>query len=813
MPVTYLPPVQRFDDGSTLAQNADGTYTSTPATDGATTSQATSAEPASTNNAQSLSSAIDNVAGSVKSSVSSALSNLLPSSLNGLLGGDISGALGNLLASSLKAPVPTGIIPNPLHQFASSSYALSLWWMDVQDNNIMTSGDVGTGTNYNPGPNSYVIAEDSGLYPNRRLPTQLGLNYNIQDVNFETVVGLNSKSKSSNMTTGTMTIVEPYGVTFLDSLVRASGMSGTYQNYTEQPYMLQIDFTGYDDNGDPVPSSQTDIYRKRFPIKINTMTIDVTGQGAEYKLSFTPTGHIAYTEKEISTVPKDLTITVDTVGNFFTAFENAINAFWQIEAQDKKTQYPDTIKFNIDPAIAKCTILYNKQMDISQANPDSKKIDLSKGNFSIPAGTQIQEIITRVIQQSDYITGQLGLDKQNDKPSDVQTSESQVLNAFKTTVQTKYGSFDNVTNKYAKTYTYSILQYNVYDAKHPSAPTMTDPRPYVVKDYNYLYTGKNVDILDLKIHFDSTFYTAVNSYPNQVAATNATASTAIDSLLAAGTNLLLSPQLLGSLGVIPGLGQVANLTPNKFKNIVGDQRQTVGLNTIKNPSAQVGANVMNSLYTNQMQEMVNVDLTILGDPTFLKQDDWLYSPNPATGNSVFDKLISQFTMAQQYGQIKMDNGELIVSLTINAPADIDIDWTDKGLMYPPIGSTPSLFTGYYTVKIIKNTFSGGKFTQVLSLVRNSNSDIIKSAAPTNALSRGITGLLQNGLNSLNSLIPGAVGAVGGAVTDLGKSVLGLANSSLGSSASATGDSSASQATFDANGTVNSEYDATRWGEG
>ena len=733
-------------------------------------------------------------------SVSSALSNLLPSGVSGLLGGgSIGGLLGNLLASALNAPVPTGVIPNPLHQFASSTYALSLWWMDVDDNNIMTSGDIGTGTNFNPGPNSYVIAEDSGLYPNRRLPTQVGLNYNIQDVDFETIVGLNSKSKSSNMTTGSMTIVEPYGVTFLDSLVKASGMSGTYKNYTEQPYMLQIDFTGYDDNGNPVPSSQTDIYRKRFPIRILSITIDVTGKGAEYKVEFVPVGHIAYTP-EHATVPKDLTITVDTVGNFFNAFQNALNAFWQLEALDKKTQYPDTIAFNVDPAIAKCTLLYNKQMDISQANPDSagSTIDLSKGNFSIPAGTQIQEVITRVIQQSDYITGQLGLDKQNDNPSTVQTSETQVLNAFRTTVQAKYGSFDNITNKYAKNFTYSILQYNVYDAKHPAAPTLTDPRPYVVKNYNYLYTGKNIDITDLKIHFDSTYYTAVNSYTNTVPSTNATASTALDTLLSAGAGLLLSPQLLGALGVIPGLGGVANLTPNRFKNIVGDQRQTTGLNTIKNPGAQTGANVLNSLYTNQKQEMISVDLTILGDPTFLKQDDWLYSPNPTAGGSIFNQLLSQFSVAQKYGQIKMDNGELIVSLTINTPIDIDTDWTNQGLMYPPIGSVPSLFTGYYRVISIKNNFSAGKFTQVLSLVRNSNSDIINSSAPANSAgNRGISGLVQSGLGSLNSTVSGAVGSlVSGAVglaESAGQSVLGLAKSTLGNSSTATSDSAAATA--------------------
>jgi len=683
------------------------------------------------------------------------------------------GSKNNLLSSSLVSPVPTDIIPNPLHQYASSTYALSLWWLDVHDLNGLTNAetaDIGTGTNYQLGALSYVVAEDSGLYPQRRLPTQVGLNYNIQDVNIETVVGLNSKSKSSNMITGSMTIVEPYGVTFLDSLVRASGMAGSYQNYTEQPFMLQIDFTGYDDAGDPIPSSETSIYRKRFPIRIIGMKIEVTSKGAEYKLDFVPMGHIAYLggssgSSEYSTVPKDLTINASTVQGFFDAFTNALDAFWRLESLEKKTEYSDSITFKIDPNIATSTIVYDKQMSIAQANPNSKQIDLSKGNFSIPAGTQIQEVINRILQQSSYIIGQLGLDKQNTASKEVQTSLTQILNTYKTTIQVSYigtntsgatvnGAFDNIRNVYAKQLNYSISQYHVYDAVHPAAPTLSDARPYIIKQYNYLYTGQNNDITDLKINFDTTFYTAVNSYTNQVASTETTASTSVDTILGTSTSLLLSPQLLGALNVIPGLNQIPNLTPNKYKNIVNDQRDNIGFNTIKNPASQTAANVMRSIYSGDAK-MINVELSILGDPTLIKQDDWLYTPNPRSTNNIFNQFLSQFDLAKKYGQIKMDGGELVVSLKVNTPIDIDTDWTNKGLVFPAPGTVPSLFSGLYGVTIIKNSFSGGVFTQVLNLYRLSNSDIITSSAPADATNgRDTTTTTQTNLNSANQTVAG-----------------------------------------------------------
>ena len=394
----------------------------------------------------------------------------------------------------------------------------------------------------------------------------------------------------------------------------------------------------------------------------------------------------------------------------------------------------------------------------------------------MPAGTQIQEVITRLLQQSDYIIGQLGLDLQNTDASTVQTSSTQILNTFKTTIQTNYigtdssgatlpGAFDNVRNTYPKQFTYNILQYHVYDAKHPAAPTLSDPRPYVVKQYNYLYTGKNLDITDLKIHFDSTFHTAINAYTNQLPSTDATASTAVDTILGNQVSLLLSPQLLGSLNIIPGLNQVPNLTPNRYRNIVNDQRDNALMNTIKNPSAQTAANVMKSLYTNQSQEMVSVDLSILGDPTLIKQDDWLYSPNPrGIGNNVVSQFFGQFsqsTIAQKYGQIKMDGGELMVTLTVNTPIDIDTDWTNRGLVFPQPGTVPSLFSGLYRVHKIKNDFTGGKFSQVLSLVRHSMSDIITSSAPSNASNgRDATTDIQSGLNSTNQTVAGKANTLG-----------------------------------------------------
>jgi len=770
-----------------------------------------------------LSSGVTALAGSVSGPIggalAGALSGALSGGLSGGLNGALSGALAGLLGSVIKAPVAGSAIPNPMHQYASWTYATSLWWLDINDYNaLIDSGDAGTGTT-TPLLNSYVIAEDSGLYPDRRLPTQRGLNYNIQTIDFNTVVGLNSTSKSSNMTDGTLTIAEPYGVTLLDTLVKADTVlnpSGK-SNYLQQPYMLQIDFVGYDDAGNQVPASQTSIYRKRFPINIREFKIQVSNRGAEYALAFTAAGHEAHAD-EVAKIPKNITVTAKTVGEFFDAtlpnsFTSQLNKFLQQEVTDKKAESAHSYKFDIDSSIASSKIVYDKQMSLSQANPNASSIDLSTGNFSIASGTSIQEIINKVLIQSDYLIGQLGLDLQSSTPDQVQTSMTQVLNTYKTVVQTTYagtsaagvttnGVFDSIRNIYPKVYTYNIHQYSVYDAKHPAAPLLTDSRPYTSKAYSYIYTGHNIDILDLNIHFDATFFTAVNAYTSSVAATQPTASIGLDTVLASGPAISLSSALMGALNLIPNFGSIQNLTPLRYKNIVNDQRDNTGMNIIANPAAQTTANLMRSVYSELQGDMQNLELTIVGDPTLLKQDDWLYSPSPTTSTNWLAE-ISQSDFAQQYGHIKMDNGDLIASVTINTPVDIDIDQTNKGLMTPTIGTVPSLFSGQYIIKTIKNTFTGGTFTQVLSMIRLSNDALVAAGGAPNTgrgavgTSQLAQGLVNSAVQTLGGLVNTGLGAVATAASDLYNS--------------ATGNNG--QATLNSSGAVDSAYDATRWGEG
>ena len=74
----------------------------------------------------------------------------------------------------------------------------------------------------------------------------------------------------------------------------------------------------------------------------------------------------------------------------------------------------------------------------------------------------------------------------------------------------------------------------------------------------------------------------------------------------------------------------------------------------------------------------------------------------------------------------MDTGQIVVSLTVNTPIDIDADLANEGLMYPQPGTRTALFSGQYHILKIDSKFANGKFEQVLHLSRYLNTDYAQS---------------------------------------------------------------------------------------
>lgn len=660
-----------------------------------------------------------------------------------------------------KTPATTGLVPNPLHQFASYTYSLSLWWMDPDDYNaLMSIHDVDKAMAFNlsnDAPKSYVVAEDGGLFPSRRLPTLLGLNYNIQDLEIEAYIGPSDTYESSSGVNGTFTILEPYGFTLLDGLSEASWDGKNYINYVDRVYVLQINFVGYDDNGNAIPSADTAKYTKRFPIQISDMQIEVTTKGTEYKCSFLPAGHEGHTNNNGKTPLKDIIFTAGTIDEFFNGANGLaaqINKYWveQIPAVTNG----DYFSFDIDPEIAKSTIVNPNDTGLVATNPNSKDVDSSKPVWHIPRGSSILSVITKIMAHSSYLIDQLQLETTSNKGS-----QATIINMFRTQIlmllrgTDRSGTlhnkvFDKLRNCYARSFEYKIHQAPTWKGSHPALPQFPDSRNYTVKVYNFLYTGQNLDVIDFKVKFDNAYLMVINGYQDQIASTIPSPNSGGEEQASYLPTVPLTPTSLSL--ALPQLGKVPVLTPFKLKRIVGNQSNLTGLNIVNRPAAVTTTDVIHSTYTSLHSSMVDVDIEIVGDPTLLKQDDWAFvpSPNSSTVYNSWDTM-GQDKYAATFGQLRLDVGDFVVGLVIETPIDLDTDWTDTGLVFPQPGTIPSMFSGQFYVTQINSSFRNGVFSQKLHLCRYINDDYIKVSAKATNSNRASDAVSNNQSNAGTSV--------------------------------------------------------------
>ena len=177
-----------------------------------------------------------------------------------------------------------GVRDNPLDNYANYTYGITLF--------------VGSAGSYSPGAVNGDVMVASGGIREGRLP-QFYEDFYFDSFKMESVIGLNSQSRSSNVITIEFTIVEPFGISLMDRLLEVAGSLGS-ENWHEMVFTLKVDFYGNNDDGEPVNpiAGQT----KHFQTKIIGCDIKATSRGSEYKFTAIPFSHQAYTQN-VGTTP------------------------------------------------------------------------------------------------------------------------------------------------------------------------------------------------------------------------------------------------------------------------------------------------------------------------------------------------------------------------------------------------------------------------------------------------------------------------------------------------------------------------------
>jgi hypothetical protein len=388
---------------------------------------------------------------------------------------------------------------------------------------------------------------------------------------------------------------------------------------------------------------------------------------------------------------------------------------------------PDTISQRDTRMVSPGNILPIKKSNLGF---NTNEYNPNRRIFQVNAGTYIDRVIAWIVRNSKFMLDQINIpdgELSNANPNEIskylsKQAELQDKSFFwiKVVPTIKLLEFDRLRKIWAREITYNIQKYEVKNLKVDVGPQGIATT--YVKDYNYIYTGQNIDIIDLDIQFNALYYNALTIYRDAMAD-----AVAPNSVIEENKSKNVDDYRTKN----PSLNQDPNaIMPLVIKPIVLDARQRTGSGSYTSKSVAL-ADVEASLMTLSQGDMLHVMLKIIGDPDFIKQDDIFYPPMP--NSQVTENKTSIDPRLTPNGSLRTDRGEVYVNLTFRTPVDID---ETTGLMSYKLNgkdtTKKSLFSGIYRIMTVKNEFRNGQFIQTLNLVRlvrQKNKDNVTNKAP------------------------------------------------------------------------------------
>ena len=746
-----------------------------------------------------INSAVQNLAGKVK----------LPSGLDliGLTGiGNINQNGGASAVDDLGGSLP---FPNQLEPFSSMNYIFTLGCLTPYELNYPD-------LTYRYADPEIIILKSGGGAGQKKVRTAFeqsgAVEYFIDNVNIKTIISPMDGSRSTNATNIFFEVLEPYSMgIFLQTLNLAAKQAG-YKNYVGSPYVLSVEFVGFDDDGKYMRPPKA---RRIFPLNLMKVDFSVQEGGSSYNVKAVPFHETAFSD-EVQKVKTDISLTGTTVGEllqsgprslatvlndrevrqeeakqtprgdqFVVAFPQELSsvtevllgaldnqqgattksklsqageeirefteenkdraiklAFGDIEDDEllevaerelqnvkgfvlKRSEFGEQIRSNAENSInindignSKIVKSFLDGGDVPFGRPKFTEVKdkpgvFSRGSLSISedqrtftfaAGTKIQDIIEEIIILSDY--GRKLAENVNNPDANGMVDWYRVeVNIYM--VDEPEGV--NFNGKYPKVYVYQVVPYKVHVSAmanpNTATPGIDQIRQQTCKEYNYIYTGANKDILDFDIEINYAYYLAIHADKGQLNA---------DSKLAGQNNSVAGND---EQPTAVAEGNNANSTSGTSPTIetTGVPNSSGGGGGETHAQNQV-ARQYNEAITNGT-DLIVIHITIMGDPYYIADSgmgNYNAESDPASINLTKD------------GTIEYQRSEVDITLNFRTPIDTGENWME----FPGLGTKPvGAFSGVYRVMLVENDFSDGKFTQRLKCIRRKNQDTDTKAVP------------------------------------------------------------------------------------
>lgn len=710
-------------------------------------------------------------------------------------------------------------IDNPLNKFASFNYIWSLF--ALSDSEVIDPAN----TYRVKDPKISILRSGGGVQTRGGAGFEnLDNKYEffIDNVHIDLQITPNQKIKQTNASSIRFEVFEPYSMgMFPLSLMQAAKEAKDMEdvNYLAHPYLLVLDFVGWDDNGNQVPADYTRKLRRFFPINIQDLKFDVKESGSRYTIIAAP-----WVEQAKFVQRQSLLKTYNVKGRTVkemcqTGLYCASAAFNKIEQDKKKDsqdpnfipdeflilfpkidgegniieeKYVDTpiadkpasnnpfdfgghdgratntmkrlgesnikelykssvsalgeptaaaldnfrkvvaadeaylsVRTNVGDTARAYAEAETTQNDISKAKMVDKIIDnvthpfyqpfaaelldkpmgkFDRSRLSIPdgqcqlnfnAGTTLQDMIEEIILMSEY-GRQLMMQTPVKGYYKWFRVDTQVYPTKKTIVKS--------TGRAPQLYVYRVYPTKIHESRWnaiTSVQPTTDLYANCAKVYNYIYTGKNTDILNFEIVYNHSYFAAISEgYDSKFSSQTQN----VDSRSANGVETNFAPN-----EVQGGESTAGHKETNKVK---GPGTGKSGGGGGEKTSTSV-ARDWNDLYLESGNELITVDLEILGDPYFVSD----------SGMGNYHARPTQHFNINSDGAMNFENGEVHIVVNFRTPLDFQYNNgnTQDGYMkFQDESLQVKSFSGVYQVINVQCEFTEGKFVQKLRCSRVHN---------------------------------------------------------------------------------------------
>ena len=575
----------------------------------------------------------------------------------------------------------------------------------------------------------------------------------IDNLEIQSIISHNEQTKGSNATDITFEVKEPYSMGgFLQACQLAATKNGWKNGYLQSTFLLTIEFVGFDSDGNPTVIENV---TRHIPVIVKDIAMSVKAGGSTYRVKCHPSNELAH-NNNYSLFQSDIAVSGKTVqeilqtGEFSlqtvlnkrlqelaekqnapTAFDEIVIVFPKLGEDIIKQFDPETGKANTatsQPTQPVTVVRSNSVSNLTQAADTVNDLGLSILDFDSTTGGE-----TAVSKQNDVQTDASKPVKKSKVINDTSTRQfiysqgTSIINAISSIMQyskyikdavgvkvpDKWGMIDwfrietqidfrppkpgNIaSNEDPKLLIFKIVPYKTHSSRVSAGATKIKGydmlRAEAAKVYDYIYTGKNTDIIELEIEFQKAFF-------NTVAADHSK-----------GHNKAAQAGLKGDAAPNTAAKTPDNQGTNKekFSGNTSQGYSTKVNSEIGGPGdsedyrTQVAKQFQRALYDSKT-DLMTATMTIFGDPYFLADSGMGNFSNTGTGR--FNVTASN---AMDY-----QSGEVDVIINFKTP----LDYGSDGIM--SFGNTEIVesFSGLYQVNFVMHRISRGKFTQELKLMR------------------------------------------------------------------------------------------------